>query len=157
MTTKSEAYWLGYRAQEARSAAKDKTRAAMDANPYNLQEVAREVARGLKRDAVRKNRIFQRSPHVFAAMDAEELGQASAREMAVRELKELGIDCGDDDPVKMLDMHHAGRQFARDYQIPGNRLTGGNNTPMSGNKLLGDHSMDSSGSSTLDKYLGIEE
>jgi hypothetical protein len=92
-----------------------------------LTNIARAVAQQLGRDNVRKQRILQRSPHVFAAMDAQELGQASGRELAVKELRELGIEISaDDDPVRMLDMHHAGRKYAADFKIPGNRLTGGN-------------------------------
>jgi hypothetical protein len=52
-------------------------------------------------------------------MDAEQIGQASSRELAMRELKELGIDCGDNDPVAMLDAHHAGRAYARDGKRAG--------------------------------------
>ncbi|MGO9038184.1 MAG: hypothetical protein ACLQKH_09380 [Steroidobacteraceae bacterium] len=79
-----------------------------------LEELAKQVARGFRRDNARKQRIAARSPYIFAAMDAEEYGQASSRELAMRELKELGIDPGDNDPEALLDAHHSGRQFARD-------------------------------------------
>ena len=113
--TKSKAYWEGVvRDETARFiAAKKRAGAALDAN-LNLPEIARQVADHLGRDNARKQRVYQRSPHVFSAMDAEELAQASSREMAIRELTELGIDCGDNDPVAILDAHHAGRQYARD-------------------------------------------
>ena len=65
-------------------------------------------------------------------MDAEQLGQASSRELATRELKELGIDCGDNDPVAMLDAHHAGRAYARD----GGRAPGGMDS--AGNSAISD-------------------
>jgi hypothetical protein len=55
---------------------------------------------------------MQRSPYVFAAMDAGELLQASSHELAARELKELGIEAGDNDPLAILDAHHAGRTYA---------------------------------------------
>jgi hypothetical protein len=154
----SRVYIDAYNAEAARLAKQNaayKAR-ALDGHP-NLANIAREVGRHLGRDQAHRQRILQRSPYVFAAMDATEVATASARELAARELKELGIDCGDNDPVQLLDAHHSGRQFARDQQIPGNRLVGGNKVAIPGNKLLGDHSMDSSGSSTLDKYLGIEK
>lgn len=103
MTTKSEAYLRGRREEEARIVVSD---------------IARQVADHLGRDNGRKQRIFQRSPHVFAAMDAEELGTASARELAMRELQEVGFDCGDNDPVAILDALHAGRQFERLGGLP---------------------------------------
>lgn len=123
---------------------------------FNLPAIAAEIAKSLRRDQGLKNRIWTRSPHVFHAMDGEELAQASSREMAQRELKELGIDHGDNDPVAILDAHHSGRQFARDQQIPGNRLIGGNKVAIPGNKLVGE-GMDSSGNSSLDKYLGADK
>ena len=119
MTSKSADYWQGYREQQIRSAAKE-GRSAVDAMP-DLASISREVAKNLGRDQSRKQRIFQRSPHVFVAMDAEAVAQASSCELAMRELQALGIDCGDNDPVAMLDAHHAGRQYARDCQTPGNR------------------------------------
>ena len=106
MTSKSADYWQGYREQQIRSAAKE-GRSAVDAMP-DLASISREVAKNLGRDQSRKQRIFQRSPHVFVAMDAEAVAQASSRELAMRELQALGIDCGDNDPVAILDAHHAG-------------------------------------------------
>jgi hypothetical protein len=80
----------------------------------SLADIAREVTKQLVRDNAHRQRILQRSPHVFSAMDAGEVAQASSRELAARELKALGIDCADNDPVALLDAHHAGRQYARD-------------------------------------------
>jgi hypothetical protein len=135
MTTKSEAYWAGYNEAVARSAAKA-ARSAVDAMP-DLSALAREVARDLGRDQGAKQRIFARSPGVFSGMDAQELGQASPRELAARELKELGIEVGDCDPVQLLDAHHAGREYARN-----------------GNKLMGGSASDSvETASFLDKYI----
>jgi hypothetical protein len=136
----SQDYIDGRNAEDARIAARDRRRAALDAHP-SVADLAKEVAKNLGRDQGRKQRILQRSPHVFAAMDAEEVAQASSRELAMRELKELGIDCGDNDPVAILETHHAGRQYARD----GGRSAG----------------MDSAAASAitskfLDKYLGKE-
>jgi hypothetical protein len=113
-----------------------------------------EVTRAIRRDNARKQKLFARSPGVFAAMDAEELGRMSSKELAARELTELGINVGeDDDPERMLDMHHAGRQFARDYLIPGGHLTGGNRIGgNNGNKLIGGSASDSA--DFVDKYLG---
>jgi hypothetical protein len=104
MTTKSEAYWKWYRTEGAQLAAKA-ARSAVDAMP-DLSAFAREVARDLSRDQGHKQRIFARSPGVFSGVDAQELGQASSRELAARELKELGIEVGDCDPVQLLDAHH---------------------------------------------------
>jgi hypothetical protein len=135
MTRKNADYWVGYNAEAARRAAKD-ARAAVDAMP-DLHELASEVAKALGRDAGRKQNIVQRSPHIFASMDAEELSQASSRELAARELKELGIEFGDGDPVQLLDAHHAGRQYARN-----------------GNQLIGASANDAGENPTfLDKYI----
>ena len=133
MTTKNADYWAGYNAEATRRAAKD-ARAAVDAMP-DLHKLASEVAKALGRDAGRKQRILQRSPYVFASMDAEEMSQASSRELAARELKELGIEVGDGDPVQLLDAHHAGRMHERQ------RATGGS------------AGMDSAIPSFLDKYF----
>jgi hypothetical protein len=133
----SRAYSEGFNAESARIRVRDAARAALDAHP-NLPDLAGEVARQLGRDQGHKQRIVQRSPHIFASMDASELGQASSRELAARELKELGIEVGDGDPVQLLDMHHAGRQFAR-----------GNN----GNKLMGSASDAADTPAFLSKYL----
>jgi len=122
MTTKNEAYWEGYRAESARQTAKS-ARAAVDAMP-DLAALAREVARDLARDQGIKQRIFARSPGVFSGMDAAELGAASSRELAARELKVLGIEVGDGDPVQLLDAHHAGRQWMRDQMTGGERRQG---------------------------------
>jgi hypothetical protein len=133
---KSAAYWEGRRQEDARIAVRDAARGALDAHP-NLHDIAREVAKNLGLDQGRKQRILQRSPYVFAAMDAEAVAQASSRELATRELKELGIDCGDNDPVAILDAHHAGRQYARDCLTPGGRTAG----------------MDSAVDSIVDRYI----
>jgi hypothetical protein len=153
MTTKSAAYWEGRNAEAARIAFRERARSALDAHP-NLSDLASEVAKQLGRDNAIKQRIFARSPGVFSAMDAEEFGRASSVELAARELKELGIEPGDNDPLAILDAHHAGRQFARDYLIPGNTLTGGNRIAgNNGNKLIGGSASDSA-DSFVDKYLG---
>lgn len=123
----------------------------MTQTSLTMSEIVRDVSKSLMKDQARKQRIFQRSPNVFSAMDAEALATASARELATRELKDLGIDCGDGDPVQLLDMHHAGRAYARDQQIPGNRLAGGNKVAIPGEKLLGE-GMDSAGD-YIDRYL----
>ena len=137
MTEKSAAYWEGRAAEDARIAARDRARAALDAHP-NVVDLAKEVAKHLGRDQGRKQHILQRSPHIFSAMDADEVGQASARELAVRELKDLGIDCGDNDPVALLDAHHAGRDYGRG----GQRTAGGMDSagPSWVDKLINDHS-----------------
>jgi hypothetical protein len=159
MTRKNADYWQGYGEQAARSHEKEAERAAraaldraaLDAIP-NLADLANEVARHLAHDHGRKQIILARSPHIFGSMDAAELGAASARELAARELKELGIEVGDADPVQLLDAHHAGRQFARGV------------TPMSGGPILGGKPADMfnplgsasdarEGGSCVDKYL----
>jgi hypothetical protein len=146
MTTprgKNADYWIGYHEEAARQV-----------RPGNFESLAQTVARALGRDNGRKQKIFERSPGVFSSMDAEELGRMSSTEMAARELKALGVDPGENDPVAILDAHHAGRQFARDYQIPGGHLTGGNRIQgNNGNKLIGGSASDSA-ESFVDKYLG---
>jgi hypothetical protein len=137
MTRKSADYWAGYHAQAARS--------AIDAMP-NFANLATEVAKQLGRDQARKNRILQRSPYVFAAMDAAELSQASSRELAARELAELGIEVGDCDPVQLLDAHHAGRQWARDNMS----TKGGSAARLVGG---GGSAQDSSADSFVDRYM----
>jgi hypothetical protein len=76
-------------------------------------EQARQVAKSLNRDNAKKQRIIERSPQAFYGMDADELGTASAVELATRELKELGITSKASDPIELLDAHHAGRQYER--------------------------------------------
>jgi hypothetical protein len=143
-TRKNSDYWDGFNAEAARIG-----------RPGHFESLAQSVARALGRDNGIKQRLFARSPGVFAAMDGEEVGRMSSKEMAARELKALGIDPGDNDPLAILDAHHSGRQFARDYQIPGNRLTGGNRIAgNNGNKLIGGSASDSAGDSFIDKYLG---
>jgi hypothetical protein len=144
MTTKSVAYWEGFNAEAARRS-----------RSPSVADLAQQVALAIGRDEARKRVIYARSPGVFAAMDGNELGEASSVELAMRELKALGIEPGDNDPLAILDAHHAGRQWARDYQIPGNRLTGGNTIQgNNGNKLIGGSASDSAGDSFVDRYLG---
>jgi hypothetical protein len=143
MTRKNADYWAGYHAE-----------AAKNARPGHLESLAQSISLALGRDNARKQKIFTRSPGVFSGMDAEEFGRASSVELAARELKALGIDPGDNDPLAILDAHHAGRKFARDYQIPGGNLTGGNRIAgNNGNKLIGGSASDSASESFLDKYL----
>ncbi len=131
MTTRKNAdYWEGYNAEAARNGR----------SGLSITELARQVTQALGRDSARKQRIVARSPGVFSSMDAQEFGQASSRELAMRELKELGIAPGDNDPEAILDAHHAGRQWARD-SLSGKRGT--------------QQARDSADSgSFLDKYLG---
>jgi hypothetical protein len=130
MTTMSEAYWEGRREEKDRQDAK--AAAAGD-----VAAMVRQAARKIGRDSGVTQRIFARSPHIFSGMDAAELGAASPEEMAARELKELGIDPRDNDPVAILDAHHAGREYARQ----GRRGAGLN------------ASMDGASQSWLDKYV----
>jgi hypothetical protein len=148
----SAAYLDGRRQEEARIGAR--VRAALDARIPNLADIAREVGKQLGRDNGHKQRIWQRSPHVFSSMDAEELGQASARELAARELKELGIDFGDHDPVAILDAHHGGRQYARDRSpADGGPIMGGKPDRIF-NPLGSSHdASEGTGNQSLDKYL----
>jgi hypothetical protein len=104
-------YWTA-EAEAARLRASRGAGAAFDARP-DIANIAREVSKQLGRDNAHKQRIVARSPHVFSSMDAEEVGQSSSIELAVRELKALGIDPGENDPVAILDAHHAGRQYVR--------------------------------------------
>ncbi|HUN74379.1 MAG TPA: hypothetical protein VMU40_07685 [Steroidobacteraceae bacterium] len=101
-------------------------------------ELARQVSKGLGRDNAVKERIVQRSPHVFYGMDAEAAGQASAAELAARELRELGITPRNSDPVELLDAHHAGRDYARNAGDGRRSLSG---------------ARDSAGDSFVDRYL----
>jgi hypothetical protein len=143
-------YIEGFNAERIRLAARDAARRALDANP-SLPDIAREVAKHLSRDNARKTRILQRSPYVFAAMDAGELSQASSHELAARELKELGIEPGDNDPLAILDAHHAGRTYARD-KISFAGIKGG---AASAKGLLGGDGSahDSADGSFVDRYL----
>lgn len=106
---------------------------------------ASAVAKSLRKDNAIKDRIVARSPYVFSGMDAEEYGQASAAELATRELKELGITPKNSDPVELLDAHHAGRAHAR-AQGRGVHGVAVKSSVMEG--------MDASGNSFMDKYLG---
>jgi len=137
MTRKNADYCAGYNAEAA--------------------SLAQEVSRHLRRDDGCKRKIFARSPGVFAGMDAAEFAGASSIELSMRELKALGIDPGDNDPLAILDAHHAGRQFAKDYLIPGNTLVGGNRIQgNNGNKLIGGSASDSA-ESVIDRYIRGED
>ena len=95
MTTprgKNADYWAGYHEEAARQG-----------RAGHFESLAQQVTRALGRDSARKQRIVARSPGVFSSMDAQEFGQASSRELAIRELKELGIAPGDNDPEAILD------------------------------------------------------
>jgi hypothetical protein len=119
------------------------------------------IARRLRRDEGIKQRILQRSPRLAYSMDAEELGAASARELAARELKELGIEVGEADPIQLLDAHHAGRKYALDRIPNAGALNGGAGPTKKligeregdeANKLTGS-SQDAGEGTFLDKYL----
>jgi hypothetical protein len=142
---KNADYWAGFDAEAAR----------LGRSGSSFTELARQVTQALGRDQGRKQKIFARSPGVFSSMDAEEFGRMSSRELAERELKELGISAGDSDPEALLDAHHAGRKWARDYQIPGNRLTGGNTIQgNNGIELIGGSASDArEGGSFIDRYI----
>lgn len=133
---KNADYWAGHDEE----AAKQRTRMAADQHA----ELAVAVGRQLGRDRARKERIVARSPQVFYSMDAEEYGQASAAELATRELRELGITPKNSDPVELLDAHHLGREHAR-AQGRGVRGVAVKSSVMEG--------MDASGNSFMDKYL----
>jgi hypothetical protein len=118
---------------------------------YELVELVRsEVAKSLatvgkasRRDAVQVQRIVTRSPGVFCAMDADELGTASPRALAARECKERKIPYGDsDDPVVVLDAFHAGVAHARSQ---------------SGARDGRRSSADSAGTSLVDRYIAGKE
>jgi hypothetical protein len=109
---KNADYWEGRRAEAARLEALETARLARRVARGAALDAA-EMARFIGRDNAIKQRIVQRNPWFFAAMDTEELGAASSRQLAERELKELGIEVGDNDPVALLDAHHAGRAFVR--------------------------------------------
>jgi hypothetical protein len=88
----------------------------------NYADLAAQVAKQFRKDEARKQKILARSPHLAYALDAEEVARMSSRELAARELKELGIPIGKDaDPEEMLNMYHLGRQHAmgRDSGIIG--------------------------------------
>lgn len=76
-------------------------------------ELATQVARNLRKDGARKARILAESPHLHA-LDGNELAQMSARELAVADLKQYGIEVTDaSDPIEVRDAFHAGRQHER--------------------------------------------
>lgn len=103
MTRKTAAYWEGRNAEAAR----------LGSTP-SVADLAQQVALSIGRDEARKRVIYARSPDVFSSMDGNEFGEASSVELALRELKALGIEPGDNDPLAILDAHHAGRKYARD-------------------------------------------
>ena len=108
-----------------------------------------------RRDVALKSRILQRSPRLAYSLDEQQLGEASGRELAAKELRELGIEIGDsDDPIKIADAYHLGRAHAaRDFDIPGNKLVGGNTVPGGGAPLLGSSSHDAADGGFVGRYL----
>jgi hypothetical protein len=168
MTRKSDDYYIGYGKEAARIEARDAARAALDGNP-NVHNLAAEVAKQFARDHARKQQILQRSPHLAEGMDAEELASMSGRELAQRELSELGIKPdGRSVEEQLLDAHHSGRTWVRDGGILGGirgmkggaaaarRLIGGASdtadTPLT-RYLAGTDAADPVAESALDKYL----
>jgi hypothetical protein len=148
MTTpkeKSAAYWAGYHEEVARRRAREGRMGS------SVALLAQHIAQDLARDNGRKQKLFARSPSFFSSMDAEEFGRASSIELAVRELQALGIEPGDNDPLAILDAHHAGRKFARDLLNP-NAVKGGAGSL---NKLKGGsgEAQDADEPSFIDNYL----
>jgi hypothetical protein len=112
--------------------------------PPTITELAHMTMKSMGAENARKRQILQRSPHLAYGMDAAAFAGMSSRDLATRELKELGITPGDnDDPEMMLNMHHAGRQWARGMK-GGEAAAGG---------LIGGSAQDSASGSFLSKYL----
>lgn len=152
MTRKSDDYYIGRGMEDERRSAKASASAASDAHP-TVVDLATSVMKQLRRDDARKQEILQRSPHLGHALDAETYQGMSARELAQRELSELGVEPdGRSVEEQLLDAHHRGRAYARGERIPGNKLKGGNEVAMPGNKLIGSAN-DSAGDSFIDHYL----
>jgi hypothetical protein len=107
-----------------------------------------QIARELERNNARRQRILARSPQMFSGMDAEQVAAMSDAELARRELKELNIEPGSNDPVALLDAHHAGRQWAREQMLGRSLGKGGAST----SSLIGE-ARDSATETFLDKYL----
>lgn len=145
---KNADYWDGFDAEARRSAMRG-SRGALDAH-----DLATEVAKQFGRDNARKQRILARSPHLAYALDAGEFEGMSALELAMRELKEIGHDPGQNDPIAILDAHHAGRKHARDQLANIGSVKGG---AASFNRLIGGAGGASDaregGKSIVDKYL----
>jgi hypothetical protein len=85
----------------------------------SLAQDAAAVSRFIGRDEQRKRVILTRSPHLAFALDANQIAEMSSRELASRELKELGIEPGDNDPLALLDAHHSGRSWERQRATTG--------------------------------------
>jgi hypothetical protein len=171
---KSPAYWEGHAAETRRIAAKDAVRAVLDAHP-NVSDLAQEVGRQFARDNARKQGIIARSPHLARAVDAEELAGMSSRELAEREISELGIKPdGRSVEEQLLDAHHAGRDFVRNGGIlggmgamkggeaAGRRLIGGASDAADAPTFMsmylgGMDSAETAGESFLDNYLNAKE
>lgn len=120
-----------------------------------IHREAERIAKMFARDDARKRRILARSPHLAYGLDAVALDEMSSRELAERELKELGVEVGEnDDPVKLLDVHHAGRHHARSqFELLGYPYS----PPMLRDEIEqtkgGSQAMDCAGGSFVDKYL----
>ncbi len=118
-----------------------------------LEEIARQAAENIVRDNARRERILARSPGVFSGMDADELAETPARELAARELRELKIT-PDSRSVEeqLLDAHHAGRAHARNLlEAQGLKFAGdGHRRSFSGARTDG---MDFACDTFIDKYI----
>jgi len=130
-------YWEGRRAEAARLEALETARLAARVGRVAARD-AQEIARDLRRDAALKQRILARHPWGFYGMDAQELGEASATELALYELRQLGIVPPFDDPVKLLNALHASPAFQQGIRN-GARLLGreGGRDNVSSNFLVG--------------------
>lgn len=131
----------------------------------SYSELAARVARGLRHDEALKRGLLARTARYVSVMDAAEMSEMSARELAVAVLRKLGLAVPAD-PIGALSSWLDGRdagERAHDYLIPGNRLTGGNRIPGGGSPILGSKGAGAGtqeeardareGGSFLDKYL----
>jgi len=145
MSRKNADYWAGYNEEAARNG-----------RPGNLEELAATVSRQFARDAGRKQRILARSPHLGYGLDAEEYEGMSSRELAKRELDEIGVK-PDDRSIEeqLLDAHHGGRAYARDQLANTGAAKGG---AASFNRLIGGagSARDSSDGDFVDRYTNEE-
>jgi hypothetical protein len=104
MSEKNANYWKGFHEEQSRQAAKRERGFSVD---------AAEIAKNLRRDEHRKQNILAHFPQVGHSMDAGELAQASAIEIASRALQSAGIKvAADSDPVEAVEFYIAGRAGA---------------------------------------------
>lgn len=117
---------------------------------------SQELKRDLYRDLAAKQHLSMRMERTRRSFACDAMETETAEDYCKRMLAKLGLKASAD-PVADLSLFLQGHEAgARDNQIPGNRLAGGNRVAIPGEKLLG-AGMDGGELTWVEKkFLGME-